>query len=65
MLSYGTQMKTQIKKIGSHLFIEIPDCIEKLYELKVTHELPMCIVEKNNSLIINCVLPKSNIDLKN
>lgn len=58
-------MKTQIKKIGNHLFIEIPDCIEKLYELKVTRELPMCIVEKNNSLIINCVLPKSNIDLKN
>lgn len=58
-------MRTQIKKIGNHLFIEMPDSMEKLYELKDTHELSMCVVEKNNSLIINCVLLNSNDDFKN
>jgi hypothetical protein len=58
-------MKTQIKKMENHLFIEIPDSIEKLYSLKSTHELSMCVVEKNNSLIINCVLLNSNDDFKN
>ena len=57
------QMKTQIKKIGNRLFIEIPDSIEKLYKLKKTHELSMYIIEKNNSLIINCVLLNSNNNL--
>ena len=56
-------MKTQIKKIGNRLFIEIPDSMEKLYELKGTHELSMYVVEKNNSLIINCVLLNSNNNL--
>ena len=58
-------MRTQIKKIGNILFIEIPDSMEKLYELKVTHELSMYVVEKNNSLIINCVLLNSNNNFKN
>lgn len=58
-------MRTKIKKIGNQLFIEIPDSMEKLYELKVTHELSMCVVEKNNSLIINSVLLNSNDDFKN
>jgi antitoxin component of MazEF toxin-antitoxin module len=55
-------MITQIKKIGNHLFIEIPDSIEKLYKLKETCELPIHIIEKNNSLIINCVLLNLNND---
>ena len=55
-------MKTQIKKIGNRLFIEIPDSIEKLYKLKMTHDLSMCVVEKNNSLIINCILLNLNDD---
>ena len=62
-LNYN-QMKTQIKKIGNRLFIEIPDSIEKLYQLKETHELSMCVIEKNNSLIINCALLNSNNDFK-
>ena len=55
-------MRTQIKKIGDQLFIEIPCSIEKLYQLKETHELPICVVEKKNALIINCVLLNSNND---
>ena len=57
-------MKTQIKKIGSHLFIEIPNSIEKLYKLKATHKLSIYIIEKNNSLLINCVLLNLNNDFK-
>jgi antitoxin component of MazEF toxin-antitoxin module len=57
-------MITQIKKIGNHLFIEIPESIEKLYQLKMTHDLSMYVVEKNNSLIINCVLLNSNNSFK-
>ena len=60
----GNQMKTQIKKIGNRLFIEIPDSIEKLYQLKMTDKLSMWAVEKNNSLIINGVLLNSNNDFK-
>ena len=58
-------MRTQIKKIGNRLFIEIPNSIEKLYQLKVTHELSIHVIEKNNSLMINCVLLNSNNDIKN
>jgi hypothetical protein len=57
-------MKTQIKKMENHLFIEIPDSIEKLYSLKSTDKLSMCVVEKNHSLIINCALLNSNNDFK-
>lgn len=57
-------MITQIKKIGNRLFIEIPESIEKLYQLKTTHDLSMYVVEKNNSLIINCVLLNSNNGFK-
>ncbi len=52
-------MKTQIKKIGNKLFIEIPNSIEKLYQLKDTSNISMNVIEKNNSLIINSVLLKS------
>lgn len=48
----------------NHLFIEIPNSIEKLYSLKPTDKLSMCVVEKNHSLIINCVLLNSNNDFK-
>ena len=58
-------MRTQIKKIGNRLFIEIPNSIEKLYQLKVTHELSIHVIEKNNLLMINCVLLNSNNDIKN
>ena len=57
-------MITQIKKIENRLFIEIPESIEKLYQLKMTHDLSMYVVEKNNSLIINCVLLNSNNSFK-
>ena len=57
-------MKTQIKKIGNRLFIEIPNSIEKLYQLKATHDLSMYVVEKNNSLLINCVLSSLNNGFK-
>jgi len=56
------QMKTQIKKIGNRLFIEIPNSIEKLYQLKGICELSMYVIEKNNSLMINCALLNSNND---
>ncbi len=49
-------MRTQIKKTNRKLFIEIPKSVENMYQLKTTLELSMNVVEKNNSLIINCVL---------
>jgi antitoxin component of MazEF toxin-antitoxin module len=58
-------MKTHIKKIGNKLFIEIPNSIEKLYNLKETPELSMYIIEKNNSFIISCVLLNSNKGFEN
>jgi len=53
-------MKTQIMKIGNHLFIEIPNSIEKLYELKPRSNLHICVVEKNNVVILNCTVLKLN-----
>ena len=58
-------MKTKIMKIGNKLFIEIPNSIENLYQLKETSNLSMNVIEKNNSLIINSVLIKSNNNFKN
>jgi len=58
-------MKTKIMKIGNKLFIEIPNSIENLYQLKETSNLSMNVIEKNNSLIINSVLVKSNNNFKN
>lgn len=52
-------MKTQIKKIENKLFIEIPNSIENLYQLKETPNVFINIIEKNNSWIINSVLLKS------
>lgn len=57
-------MKTQIKKIGNSLFIEMPDSVKKLYQLKETQKITMCIVEKENGLIINCFLLNLDNDLK-
>lgn len=57
-------MKTQIMKIGNHLFIKIPNSIEKLYELKPRQDLHMHIVEKNNAIILNCAVLNSNNDFK-
>lgn len=57
-------MKTQIMKIGNNLFIKIPKSIEKLYELKPRHDLHMYIVEKNNTVILNCTILDSNNDFK-
>lgn len=39
-------MKTQIKKIGNKLFIEIPNSIENLYQLKDTSNISMNVIEK-------------------
>ena len=58
-------MKTKIMKIGNKLFIEIPNSIENLYQLKETSNLSMNVIEKNNSLIINSVLLKSINNFKN
>jgi len=63
-------MKTKIMKIGNKLFIEIPNSIENLYQLKETSNISMNVIEKNNSLIINSliinsVLLKSNNNFKN
>lgn len=57
-------MKTQIKKIGNSLFIEMPDSVKKLYQLKETQKITMYIVEKENGLIINCFLLNLDNDLK-
>jgi len=58
-------MKTKIKKIENKLFIEIPNSIENLYQLKETSNISMNVIEKNNSLIINSVLLKSINNFKN
>ena len=57
-------MKTQIKKIGNRLFIEMPDSVRNLYQLKETDKIIMHIVEKENGLIINCFLLNLDDDLK-
>jgi len=58
-------MKTKIKKIENKLFIEIPNSIENLYQLKETSNISMNVIKKNNSLIINSVLLKSINNFKN
>lgn len=57
-------MKTQIMKIGNHLFIKIPKPIEKLYELKSRPDLHIYVVEKNNVVILNCAVSNLNNDFK-
>ena len=57
-------MKTQIMKIGNNLFIKIPKSVEKLYELKPRCDLYTYIIEKNNTVILNCALLNSNNDFK-
>lgn len=47
-------MQTQIKKIGSSLFIEIPEAVRKLYQLKKTNKITMYVIEKEKGLIVNC-----------
>jgi len=53
-------MKTQIMKIGNQLFIKIPESMKKLYELKPSQNLHICVVEKNNVVILNCTVLKLN-----
>jgi len=47
-------------KIGKHLFIKIPESMKKLYELKPSQNLHICVVEKNNVVILNCTVLKLN-----
>ena len=53
-------MKTQMMKIGKHLFIKITKSMEKLYELKPRQNLHIRVVEKNNVIILNCTGLNSN-----
>ena len=47
-------------KIGKHLFIKIPESMKKLYELKPSQNLHICVVEKNNVVILNCTILNLN-----
>ena len=57
-------MRTEVKKIGGKMFIEIPDSIKDLYQLKKTQEISMCVVERGNYLMINCIILNSDNKLK-
>ncbi len=49
-------MKAQLKKIGSKMYIEIPDSIKNLYHLKNTNKLSINVIERENVLIVNCMI---------